>query len=156
MGHIVRLQQLLRRWRHKAASKTCVSPCKVPSDVPLGHVALTVGASRRRFVVRATYLNHPLFKNLLNQAEEEFGFANQAGPLAIPCDEYIFEEMVRFLARSESIRFNNLEEFQRHFSRSLGVDFLHESRPFLYGVEKSSYKNDLLVKYLSLPSYSDF
>ncbi|KAE8716373.1 Auxin-responsive protein SAUR40 [Hibiscus syriacus] len=76
--HIVRLRQILQRWRKKAR----MSAGRTPSDVPSGHVAVCVGASCRRFVVRATYLNHPVFKKLLIQAEEEYGFTNQ-GPLAI-------------------------------------------------------------------------
>ncbi|GKC81964.1 auxin-induced protein 6B-like protein, partial [Tanacetum coccineum] len=110
--HIVQLRQMLRRWRKKAAmtSRKCI-----PSDVPAGHVAVTVGINCRRFVVRATHLNHPVFQKLLIQAEEEYGFANM-GPLTIPCDEYLFEEIIRFLSRTDSSanRYINLEEFQRH------------------------------------------
>ncbi|KAL4575496.1 hypothetical protein LXL04_022341 [Taraxacum kok-saghyz] len=129
--HIVQLRQMLRRWRKKAAmtSRKCI-----PSDVPAGHVAVCVGSNCRRFVVRATYLNHPVFKKLLNQAEEEFGFSN-SGPLAIPCDEYLFEEIIRFLSRSgsSSTRFVNLEEFQRHCHVGIrsNIDFWPESRPLL-------------------------
>ncbi|GFZ10387.1 SAUR-like auxin-responsive protein family [Actinidia rufa] len=83
--HIVKLRQMLRRWRKKAASARRRSP----SDVPAGHVAICVGTNFRRFVVRASYLNHPVFKKLLVQAEEEYGFSN-TGPLAIPCDESVF------------------------------------------------------------------
>ncbi|XP_057504010.1 protein SMALL AUXIN UP-REGULATED RNA 12-like [Actinidia eriantha] len=123
--HIVRLRQMLRRWRKKAA-------LRIPSDVPPGHVAVCVGSSCRRFVVRATYLNHPAFKKLLVQAEEEYGFTN-TGPLAIPCDESVFEEILRYLARSEpnnSARSMNLEDFQRYCH----LDFWPESRPLLHGL----------------------
>ncbi|XAR72755.1 hypothetical protein NMG60_11019498 [Bertholletia excelsa] len=88
--HIVRIQQILRRWCKKA----------VPSDVPAGHVAICVGSSGKRFVVRATYLNHPDFKSLLFQAEEEYGFTNQ-GPLNLPCEESIFQETLRVVSRSD-------------------------------------------------------
>ncbi|KAL8224246.1 hypothetical protein R6Q57_019721 [Mikania cordata] len=129
--HIVHLRQMLRRWRKKAAlgSRKCI-----PSDVPAGHVAVCVGNNCRRFVVRATYLNHPVFHKLLVQAEEEFGFSN-SGPLAIPCDEYLFEEILRFLSRSDSAagRFVNFEEFQRHCHVGCRnyLDFWPESRPLL-------------------------
>ncbi|KAL8257949.1 hypothetical protein R6Q59_029990 [Mikania micrantha] len=129
--HIVQLRQMLRRWRKKAAmsSRKCI-----PSDVPAGHVAVSVGSNCRRFVVRATHLNHPVFKNLLTQAEEEFGFSN-SGPLAIPCDEYLFEEIIRFLSRTDSgaNRFMNLEEFQRHCHVGVrsNLDYWPESRPLL-------------------------
>ncbi|CAI0428851.1 unnamed protein product, partial [Linum tenue] len=57
----------------------------------------------RRFVVRATHLNHPIFNRILSQAEEEFGFAN-AGPLRIPYDELEFEEILKLVSRPDSIR----------------------------------------------------
>ncbi|WOG84726.1 hypothetical protein DCAR_0103910 [Daucus carota subsp. sativus] len=91
---IVRLRQLLRRWRHS-------SPRFIPSDVPAGHVAITVGSGHTRFIVRATYLNHPVFRTLLAQAEEEYGFCHQ-GPLAIPCDESVFLDILRLVTRSDS------------------------------------------------------
>ncbi|KAJ1389947.1 Small auxin-up RNA [Sesbania bispinosa] len=131
--HIVRLRQMLRRWRNKAR----MSANRAPSDVPSGHVAVCVGANYTRFVVRATYLNHPVFKKLLVEAEEEYGFSNQ-GPLTIPCDEALFEEALRFISRSESgksNRFLNLEieDFQRycHVGIRSNLDFWPESRPLL-------------------------
>ncbi|CAI9757979.1 unnamed protein product [Fraxinus pennsylvanica] len=137
---IVRLHQMLRRWRKKAAAAT--SRC-IPSDVPAGHVAVTVGTSCKRFVVRATYLNHPLFKKLLVRAEEEYGFTN-TGPLAIPCDESLFEDVLRYLARTESgkndstriARFTSLEDFHRycHVEMRNNIEFWAESRPLLHGV----------------------
>ncbi|GAY34911.1 hypothetical protein WN944_008820 [Citrus x changshan-huyou] len=132
--HIVRLRQMLRRWRNKAR----MSAARIPSDVPAGYVAVCVGTSCRRFVVRATYLNHPVFKKLLVQAEEEYGFTNQ-GPLAIPCDESLFEEAIRFISRSESghsARFVNFEDFQRycHVGFKKNIDFWTESRPLLHGI----------------------
>ncbi|XVF73885.1 hypothetical protein PTKIN_Ptkin13bG0016900 [Pterospermum kingtungense] len=131
--HIVRLRQMLRRWRNKAR----MSASRIPSDVPAGHVAVCVGTSCRRFVVRATYLNHPVFKKLLTQAEEEYGFTNQ-GPLAIPCDESLFEEVIRFISRSESghaSRFLKIEDFKGncHVGIRSKRDFLTESRPLLHG-----------------------
>ncbi|OVA12844.1 Auxin-induced protein [Macleaya cordata] len=142
--HIVRLRQLLRRWRQKAAlAARSSSGSKIPNDVPAGHVAITVGSSCRRYVVRATYLNHPVFKKLLVQAEEEYGFTNQ-GPLAIPCDELLFEEILRFLSRSDSSsnssRFFNLDDFQRHCNARLrsNLDFWPESRPLLNGPAEKS------------------
>ncbi|KAL1533304.1 auxin-responsive protein SAUR50-like [Salvia divinorum] len=116
--HIVRIRQMLRRWRKKAA----MAARRPPSDVPAGHVAVTVGPSRKRFVIRATYLNHPILKKQLVRAEEEFGFSN-TGPLAIPCDESHFEEILCYLARHEpglkcSARFPTSEEYFRVRCRS--------------------------------------
>ncbi|KAF9603362.1 hypothetical protein IFM89_035497 [Coptis chinensis] len=59
--------------------------------VPKGHIGIYVGVSQqKRFVVPISYLNHPLFLDLLNQAEEEFGFNHPMGGLTIPCDEETF------------------------------------------------------------------
>ena len=114
---IVRVRQMLLRWRRKAAA-----------DVPAGHVAVCVGPSRRRFIVRATHLNHPIFKMLLVKAEEEYGFCNH-GPLAIPCDESLFEHLLRVVARPVPLPgFSSLEDFQTRCH----VDFVGgESWPLL-------------------------
>ncbi|KAL2468370.1 SAUR-like auxin-responsive protein family [Forsythia ovata] len=135
--HIVTLRRMLRQWRKKAVAAMS-SRRRIPSDVPAGHVAVTVGSSCKRFVVRATYLNHPLFKKLLVQAEEEYGFTN-TGPLAIPCDESLFEEILRYLARTESnknsARFMTFEDFQRYCRVGIlsNFDFRAETRPLLHG-----------------------
>ncbi|KAI3446208.1 hypothetical protein Pfo_002873 [Paulownia fortunei] len=128
--HIVRIRQMLRSWRKKATSKAASH--RLPSDVPAGHVAVCVGSSCRRFIVRATYLNHPIFRRLLIQAEEEYGFSNCSGPLAIPCDESLFEEILRFVSRGDPVN----SDFQRccHVGiRNENPDFFGESRPLLYG-----------------------
>ncbi|KAL3022657.1 hypothetical protein AAZX31_04G024700 [Glycine max] len=114
--HIVRLHQMLRRWRSKART----SAHRIPSDVPAGHVAVCVGNNSKRFVVRTTYLNHPVFKRLLVEAEEEYGFSNH-GPLAIPCDEAIFEQLLRFVSHSDDC----------HVPLRNNLDFYLESRPLL-------------------------
>jgi len=129
---IVSIRQMLQRWRRKArVTASSRSAGDTPSDVPAGHVAVCVGSSCRRFVVRATYLNHPIFKKLLLQAEEEYGFANQ-GPLAIPCDESVFEEVLRIVSRSESGRFLNLPDFCRRCHVDSPSSLLRESRPLLF------------------------
>ncbi|KAK6143405.1 hypothetical protein DH2020_023753 [Rehmannia glutinosa] len=97
---IVRIRQMLRAWRIKATSPD--SHQRSPPDVPAGHVAICVGSSRRRFIVRATHLNHPAFRRLLSQSEEEYGFSNNPGPLSIPCDESMFEEILRLVSRGDS------------------------------------------------------
>lgn len=61
------------------------------NNVPKGHVAVYVGdVEKKRFVVPISYLKHPLFLDLLNQAEEEFGFNHPMGGLTIPCKEDAF------------------------------------------------------------------
>ncbi|CAI0409816.1 unnamed protein product [Linum tenue] len=135
--HIVRIQQMLKQWRRKARANASSESRR--GDVPAGHLAVCVGASCRRFAVRATHINHPIFKRVLAHAEEEFGFAN-AGPLRIPCEEMEFEEILKLVSRSDSIRrFLHLEEIQwcahscvvRRNSNS--VEFVGDSRPLLRG-----------------------
>ncbi|CAK9159542.1 unnamed protein product [Ilex paraguariensis] len=106
--HIVRIRQMLRQWRKKAASSSTsrFTGVSVPSDVAPG--------------------------------QKEYGFTNP-GPLAIPCDESEFEEILRFMSGPESVisdRFNSLEDFQR--CRLVGYDSLGESRPLLNGLSDES------------------
>ncbi|KAK3425297.1 auxin-responsive protein SAUR50 [Eucalyptus grandis] len=135
--HIVRLRQMLRRWRIKARASSAAGG-RIPADVPAGHVAVCVGEGCRRFVVRATHLNHPIFRKLLVQAEEEYGFANH-GPLTIPCDESFFEEALRLVSRPDcTARAANLEDFQRHYCHAGRLDFWPESRPLLHGLAEKT------------------
>ncbi|KAA0049684.1 auxin-responsive protein SAUR36-like [Cucumis melo var. makuwa] len=137
---IVSIRQMLQRWRKKArVTASSRRASDAPTDVPAGHVAICVGSSCRRFVVRATYLNHPIFQKLLLQAEEEYGFRNQ-GPLAIPCEESVFEEVLRSVSRSESGRFMNLQDIRRRCHVDSPSGLLRESRPLLFDfADKSVY-----------------
>ncbi|KAF0890944.1 hypothetical protein E2562_005068 [Oryza meyeriana var. granulata] len=109
--YIVWLRQTLRRWRSRAAARAAAEA----GAVPAGHVAVCVGGASRRFVVRAAHLNHPVFRELLRQAEEEYGFPSGAycGPIALPCDEGLFEHVLRHLSSpSSAARFVTLEDLQ--------------------------------------------
>uniref|UniRef100_A0A5B7B153 Uncharacterized protein n=1 Tax=Davidia involucrata TaxID=16924 RepID=A0A5B7B153_DAVIN len=55
-------------------------------EIPKGCVAIMVGEGeeQHRFVIPVIYINHPLFMELLKEAEEEYGF-DQKGPINIPC-----------------------------------------------------------------------
>ncbi|EFJ24608.1 hypothetical protein SELMODRAFT_19563, partial [Selaginella moellendorffii] len=55
-----------------------------PSDVPKGSLAVYVGEEGRRFVIPISYLNHPLFQELLKKSEEEFGYTHY-GAMHLPC-----------------------------------------------------------------------
>ena len=60
-------------------------------DVPKGYLAVYVGeVQRKRFVVPLSYLDQPVFQDLLRRSEEEFGFNHPMGGLTIPCREEAF------------------------------------------------------------------
>lgn len=65
----------------------------LPLDVPKGHFAVYVGENRSRYIVPISYLTHPEFQYLLQQAEDEFGFQHELG-LTIPCEEAVFETLM--------------------------------------------------------------
>jgi SAUR family protein len=65
--------------------------------MPEGCFTVYVGEARQRFVIRTEFVNHPLFRTLLEEAEEAFGYA-AAGPLTLPCDA---DEFVRVLEQIE-------------------------------------------------------
>ncbi|KAL5726796.1 Auxin-responsive protein saur32 [Ranunculus cassubicifolius] len=57
------------------------------TDIPKGCLAIMVGQGeeeQQRFIVPVMYFNHPLFIQLLKEAEEEYGF-DQKGTITIPC-----------------------------------------------------------------------
>ncbi|KAF7144137.1 hypothetical protein RHSIM_Rhsim05G0064900 [Rhododendron simsii] len=59
--------------------------------IPKGYLAVYVGEiQKKRFLVPISYLNQPLFQELLHKAEEEFGFSHPMGGLTIPCREDTF------------------------------------------------------------------
>jgi len=93
---LVCLRRAVRRWRSRAATASSRSG---EGAVPAGHVAVRVegggdGCGPRRFVVRLAHLSHPAFRDLLRQAEEEYGFPAAPGPIALPCDEDHFLDVL--------------------------------------------------------------
>ncbi|KAL6346309.1 hypothetical protein AAG906_033105 [Vitis piasezkii] len=71
------------------------------AEVPTGHFAVYVGeVEKRRYVVPISYLNHPSFRSLLCQAEEEFGFTHPMGGLTTPCNEDAFVDLTSQLLTS--------------------------------------------------------
>ncbi|KAG8475054.1 hypothetical protein CXB51_031841 [Gossypium anomalum] len=67
-----------------------------PIEVPKGHLAVYVGRRNggdfHRVLVPVIYFNHPLFGELLREAEKEYGFCNQGG-IMIPCGFSEFEKV---------------------------------------------------------------
>ncbi|OMP05263.1 Auxin responsive SAUR protein [Corchorus olitorius] len=58
--------------------------------VPKGYLAVYVGEYQKRFVIPVSYLNQPMFQDLLGLSEEEFGYSHPTGGLRILCDEDMF------------------------------------------------------------------
>ncbi|KAI4338808.1 hypothetical protein MLD38_023821 [Melastoma candidum] len=63
--------------------------------VPKGHIAVYVSGEDgelSRVLVPVVYFNHPLFGELLREAEEEYGFCQEGG-ITIPCGVSEFERV---------------------------------------------------------------
>jgi SAUR family protein len=106
---IVRLQQLLKKWKKLATVAPSSSSGK--SSVPRGSFAVYVGDEMRRFVIPTEYLGHWAFAELLREAEEEFGFRHE-GALRIPCDVEAFEGILRVVQQQGTKR--HADDMCRH------------------------------------------
>jgi SAUR family protein len=76
------------------------------SPVPKGHLAVYVGQKDgefRRVLVPVVYFNHPLFSELLKEAEKEYGFCHQGG-ITIPCRVTEFERVKTRIASGSGLR----------------------------------------------------
>ncbi|XP_072987301.1 auxin-responsive protein SAUR36 [Typha latifolia] len=88
-------KHLTRRFRSSAGEAALLTGkeeeeeagCRPP---PKGHLAVYVGGQRH--LVPVIYFNHPLFGELLREAEEEFGF-HHPGVITIPCAAARFERV---------------------------------------------------------------
>lgn len=60
---------------------------------PEGCFSVYVGPEKQRFVIKTRYVNHPLFKTLLEEAESEYGYSSE-GPLALPCNVDVFGKLL--------------------------------------------------------------
>ncbi|GMY09057.1 auxin-responsive protein SAUR32-like [Fagus crenata] len=78
-------------------------------DVPKGCLAIKVGQGeeQQRFVVPVIYFNHPLFMQLLKEAEEEYGF-DQKGTITIPCHVEEFRYVQGMIDREKSQYHNHV------------------------------------------------
>ncbi|KAJ9550527.1 hypothetical protein OSB04_014572 [Centaurea solstitialis] len=87
MPRIVQAKLILRRSLSNGRNNTYMA-------IPKGHFAVYVGEQeKKRFVVPVSLLCQPEFQELLNQAEEEYGYNHLMGGLTIPCSEDIFIDL---------------------------------------------------------------
>lgn len=93
------MQRLQRTTTVDSDDESFQSP-EPPPDVPKGYCPVYVGPEQRRFVIPTSYLGHPVFRLLLEKAEEEFGF-RQEGALAIPCETEAFKYILQCVERHD-------------------------------------------------------
>nr|XP_043634956.1 auxin-induced protein 15A-like [Erigeron canadensis] len=92
MPRATQAKQILRRSFSNGSKKSS------SLDIPKGYFAVYVGEQeKKRFVVPISLLGQPLFQELLQQAEEEFGFDHPMGGLTIPCSEDLFHDVASCL-----------------------------------------------------------
>ncbi|TVU09681.1 hypothetical protein EJB05_43172, partial [Eragrostis curvula] len=103
------LRRLQRTTTVDSDDESCLSPDELPPDVPKGYCPVYVGPEQRRFVIPTSYLGHPVFRLLLEKAEEEFGF-RQEGALAIPCETETFKYILQCVERHDKGLADDAEE----------------------------------------------
>ncbi|XP_058114356.1 protein SMALL AUXIN UP-REGULATED RNA 51-like [Magnolia sinica] len=129
ISDIVRLQQILKKWKKLAnapkptttsssksmkflkrtlsfsdSSVSSLSSSTGDGAVPKGFLAVSVGEEMKRFVIPTEYLTHRAFGILLREAEEEFGF-QQEGVLRIPCEVPVFERILKVVEEKREVFF---------------------------------------------------
>lgn len=84
-------------------------------DIPKGCLAVMVGQGeeQQRFVIPVIYINHPLFMQLLKEAEEEYGF-DQKGPITIPCHVEEFRTVQGMIDKEQSLHHNHNHHQHHH------------------------------------------
>nr|GMD32221.1 auxin-responsive protein SAUR72-like [Ipomoea batatas] len=126
---IVRLRQLLKKWKKLAATNSAAANATATatattktgtgksinkflkktlsfSDVSAGCLAVQCvekSGEVKRFVIPTEYLAHDLFGVLLREAEEEFGFQTE-GILKIPCEFAVFEKILKAVQQQDGKR----------------------------------------------------
>ncbi|XP_031495003.1 auxin-responsive protein SAUR36-like [Nymphaea colorata] len=99
---MVLLFEIARKWQWlaKKSRKVEIEDESTLGRYSKGHFAV-YAVDGKRYVVPLTYLNHPIFKELLGMAEEEFGLDGH-GPLRLPCEGELMDYIVSLLNRNPS------------------------------------------------------
>ncbi|PWA81190.1 hypothetical protein CTI12_AA189550 [Artemisia annua] len=91
MPRIIQAKKILKRSFSNGSSTEFLA-------IPKGFFAVYVGEEEKtRFVVPVSLLSQPAFQELLQQAEEEFGYNHPMGGLTIPCSEDVFTDLASSL-----------------------------------------------------------
>ncbi|PWA31110.1 Auxin responsive SAUR protein [Artemisia annua] len=89
---IIRLPSMISNAKHFSKLQSLRN--RNYTDVPKGYLAIYVGEfQKRRLVVPISFLEQPLFQDLLRRSEEEFGFDHSMGGLTIHCTEDAFMDL---------------------------------------------------------------
>ncbi|XP_010555564.1 PREDICTED: auxin-responsive protein SAUR36 [Tarenaya hassleriana] len=107
-----------RSWHCSALQSDLHEEKKSPNDkrdrtamfAPRGCFTVYVGPKKERFVVRTKLASHPMFKILLEGAEEEFGYRSE-GPIVLPCEVDFF---LKVLAEMESLDEEDEEDWNNN------------------------------------------
>ncbi|EXB56232.1 hypothetical protein L484_024769 [Morus notabilis] len=83
-----------------------------------GYVGVYVGRNNMemcKLKMEANFLNHPLFEDLLQLSEEEFGYSYE-GALRIACDLHLFQHLLHLLrSGSPSVHYLQLPDLISNF-----------------------------------------
>ncbi|XP_052190744.1 auxin-induced protein 6B-like [Diospyros lotus] len=90
--------------------------------VKKGWLAVQVGLEDedggfRRFVIPISYLDHPIFRRLLEKAHEVYGY-HAPGPLRLPCsvDDFLHQ---RWRIEKETANYSQHHHYHYHLPSSL-------------------------------------
>ncbi|KAL4186546.1 hypothetical protein AMTRI_Chr09g34480 [Amborella trichopoda] len=101
-----RLLEIACKWHIKAMSQRRRISLKINTSDRMDSVATeghfviyTIDGSR--FVIPLTFLNRPIFQELLLMAEEEYGLTG-CRPLTVPCESFVMDYIVSLLNKNAS------------------------------------------------------
>lgn len=69
--------------------------CSTSKVADKGHFVVYT-CDQRRFAIPLAYLNHDIFRKLLEMSEDEFGLPS-AGPIILPCDAILVEYIISLI-----------------------------------------------------------
>ncbi|WOH06624.1 hypothetical protein DCAR_0626052 [Daucus carota subsp. sativus] len=88
---------------------------KEMKEIPKGCLAVMVGQGeeQQKFIIPVIYINHPLFMQLLKEAEEEYGFDHH-GPINIPCHVEEFRNVQVMIDQENSHHHGHAHHHHNH------------------------------------------